>query len=114
MADHRLPLRATEIETFTRTLAFAVRGVTEAGGGLPYAAWLGALARDLLRHGGRSVASPGDYQRAGGELWAHVVNYALGNLGSTVIYTEPVAAEPVQQTASLRQLAADMAAGRTE
>ncbi len=88
MADHRLPLRASEIETFTRTLALAVRGVTEAGGGLPYAAWLGALARDLLRHGGRSVAIPGDYQSPGVHLWAHVVNYALGNLGSTVIYTD--------------------------
>src|SRR2546427_1165137 len=60
MADHRLPLRASEIETFTRTLALAVRGVTEAGALLPYAAWLGALARDLLRHRGRSVAIPGD------------------------------------------------------
>jgi len=114
MADHRLPLRASEIETFTRTLALAVRGVTEAGGGLPYAAWLGALARDLLRHGGRSVAIPGDYQSPGVHLWAHVVNYALGNLGSTVIYTDPVEAEPVDQTASLRELVADMDAGRAE
>jgi len=114
MADHRLPLRASEIETFTRTLALAVRGVTEAGGGLPYAAWLGALARDLLRHGGRSVAIPGDYQSPGVHLWAHVVNYALGNVGSTVIYTDPVEAEPVDQTASLRELVADMDAGRAE
>ena len=114
MADHRLPLRASEIETFTRTLALAVRGVTEAGGGLPYAAWLGALARDLLRHGGRSVAIPGDYQSPGVHLWAHVVNYALGNVGSTVIYTDPVEAEPVDQTASLRELVADMDAGRVE
>ena len=114
MADHRLPLRASEIETFTRTLALAVRGVTEAGALLPYAAWLGALARDLLRHGGRSVAIPGDYQSPGVHLWAHVVNHALGNVGSTVIYTDPVEAEPVDQTASLRELVADMDAGRVE
>jgi len=114
MADHRLPLRASEIETFTRTLALAVRGVTEAGAPLPYAAWLGALARDLLRHRGRSVAIPGDYQSPGVHLWAHVVNHALGNVGSTVIYTDPVEAEPVDQTASLRELVADMDAGRVE
>ncbi len=114
MADHRLPLRASEIETFTRTLALAVRGVPEAGAPLPYAAWLGALARDLLRHRGRSVAIPGDYQSPGVHLWAHVVNHALGNVGSTVIYTDPVEAEPVDQTASLRELVADMDAGRVE
>jgi molybdopterin-containing oxidoreductase family iron-sulfur binding subunit len=114
MADHRLPLRAGEIEVFARTLALAVRGMTQAGGFLSYAGWLQAVARDLLRHRGRSVVIPGEQQSPGVHLWAHLINHALGNVGSTVIYTDPVEAEPVDQTASLRELVADIDARRVE
>jgi molybdopterin-containing oxidoreductase family iron-sulfur binding subunit len=42
---------------------------------------------------------------------AHAINAALDNTGRTVLYTEPVEVEPVNQVASLRDLAADMERG---
>src|ERR1051325_5943311 len=40
------------------------------------------------------------------------MNEALGNAGRTVVYTEPVAARPVDQRSSLAGLVDDMRAGR--
>src|SRR5262249_39266669 len=45
---------------------------------------------------------------------AHAMNQALGNVGSTVVYTQTVEAEPVDQVASLRDLVADMNAGKVD
>ena len=42
------------------------------------------------------------------------MNQALGNAGKTVVYTQPVEAEPVNQLESLRDLVADMNAGRVD
>ena len=39
------------------------------------------------------------------------MNHALGNVGSTVFYTDPVEARPIDQMGSLRELVADMQAG---
>ena len=45
---------------------------------------------------------------------AHAMNGALGNVGKTVVYTDPVEAEPVDQLESLRELVADMDAGKVD
>ena len=45
---------------------------------------------------------------------AHAINAALGSVGTTVEYTDPVEVDPVDHTASLRQLTADMAAGQVQ
>jgi len=42
------------------------------------------------------------------------MNQALGNVGKTVIYTDPVEAEPIDQMQSLRDLATDMRAGAVD
>ena len=42
------------------------------------------------------------------------MNQALGNVGKTVVYTDPVEAEPVDQLQSLRDLVADMNAGKVD
>ena len=42
------------------------------------------------------------------------MNAALDNVGKTVFYTEPVDANPVNQTESLRDLVADMRAGKVD
>ena len=39
------------------------------------------------------------------------MNQALDNIGKTVVYTDPIEANPVDQTASLRELVKDMEAG---
>ena len=45
---------------------------------------------------------------------AHAMNHALGNVGKTVSYTEPIEANGVQQTESLRELISDMKAGSVD
>jgi len=116
-ADHRLPLRASEIEGFARALASFVSAP-----GAPTdlllvkdrSDWPAAVARDLMQHRGSCVVIPGEGQSPAVHAWAHVINHTLGNVGSTVIYTDPVEAAPVNQMESLRELVADMRAGRVE
>jgi molybdopterin-containing oxidoreductase family iron-sulfur binding subunit len=124
-ADHRLPLMPTQIAAAARAIASRVRaeGGTAGGPGGPNGvAGLGAAAQkfitavsnDLAAHRGRSLVIAGDTQPASVHALAHAMNDALGNVGATVLYTETVEAEPVDQMASLRDLVADMAAGHVD
>ena len=116
IADHRLPLRAPEIEGFARAVAAAVGGA--AGGAAPApaesAAWVAAVAKDLQAHPGRSLVIAGEYQPPAVHALAHEINQRLGNVGQTVVYGAPVEARAVDSVASLGELAADMKAGRVE
>ena len=77
-------------------------------------AWIAPLAADLLANRGRSVVAAGPEQPAAVHALAHAINAALGNLGESVVVVEPIEARPVNQLDSLRELAADMEAGRVE
>jgi len=115
LADHRLPLRPSEVEEFTKALAAAVGAGAPAGSasatGPERAAWIAALAKDLQAHAGSSVVIPGDYQPPAVHALSHAINAKLGNVGKTVLYAAPAEANPVDQLASLRDLAADMDRG---
>jgi molybdopterin-containing oxidoreductase family iron-sulfur binding subunit len=116
MADHRLPLRSGDVEALARALAEGLgvkAGSSVASAPWP-AGWVAAVARDLKRHAGASVVLAGDQQPPVVHALAHAINQALGNVGATVIYTEPIEAAPVNQVESLRALAADMKAGTVE
>ena len=78
------------------------------------AKFLEALADDLEKHKGSSVVVPGDHQPSIVHSLAHAINAKLGNVGKTVFYTDPVDANPVNQTESLKELAADMNAGKVD
>jgi molybdopterin-containing oxidoreductase family iron-sulfur binding subunit len=115
IADHRLGVRPSEVEAFTRALAGAL-GVP-AGGSAPdesRAKWLAGLAKDLREHRGSSVVIAGESQPPSVHAIAHAMNQALGNVGATVTYTDPVEANPVDSTASLKELVADMNAGQVD
>jgi molybdopterin-containing oxidoreductase family iron-sulfur binding subunit len=114
-ADHRLPLRAEEIEHFAKALASAI-GVNGGGamGSGDTAKFISAVAGDLQRHKGASAIIAGDHQPPAVHALAHAMNAALGNVGRTVIYTDPVDANPVNQTESLRVLVSDMRAGNVD
>ena len=112
-ADHRLPLRAGEMGKFASMLAFALM----ANSNLPeseHSAFAKSVASDLAVHHGASVVIPGDHQPPIVHAWAHVINQALGNVGKTVFYTDPVNANPINQTESLKDLVADMRAGKVD
>ena len=119
-ADHRLVLRASEIEAFAQALSAAIGS---AGGGPAGASafsnpnaqkWISAVAKDLQAHRGRSIVVPGDYQTASVHQLAKALNEALGNVGATVIYAPTVVVNSMDQLASLRDLVQAMDAGQVE
>jgi Fe-S-cluster-containing dehydrogenase component len=118
LADHRLAVPARAVEPIAWALAGALgvstgAAAVQAPGGLP-ANWLQAVADDLRAHGPTALVVPGEGQPPTVHALAHAINAALGSVGTTVEYTDPVEVEPVDQTASLRQLTADMAAGQVQ
>jgi molybdopterin-containing oxidoreductase family iron-sulfur binding subunit len=111
MADHRLNIPPSAMEPFARALASRL-GIGSAGSFAgDWGKWLDPLAGDLQQHRGRSLVIAGEPQPPAVHALAHAINAALGNADRTVIYTEPAEAEPVDEIASLRDLATDMARG---
>jgi molybdopterin-containing oxidoreductase family iron-sulfur binding subunit len=112
-ADHRLPLRASAIQSFASAVASQV-GVAAGGAGtVPEAAqpFVAALVKDLQAARGRSLVIAGDTQPASVHALAHAMNEALGNVGATVTYTQTAEARPVNQLDGLRELVGEMNAG---
>jgi MoCo/4Fe-4S cofactor protein with predicted Tat translocation signal len=112
-ADHRLPLRASDVERVARAVA-AQLGVAGAGeAAVPEAArdWIGPLVKDLQNARGRSLVIAGEGQPPAVHVLAHAMNEALGNVGATVSYTQTAEARPVNQLAALQELVGEMNAG---
>jgi len=111
-ADHRLRVANREVETVARQLAvrLGLPGGADAHAS-EHAEWLAAVVEDLRSHRGRSLVIPGAFQPPAVHVLAHAINRLLDNVGSTVSYIEPVAAEPVVHADSLAALVKDMNAG---
>jgi molybdopterin-containing oxidoreductase family iron-sulfur binding subunit len=116
-ADHRVPLKPSQIEPLARALAadLGVAGATR-GASLPAdaQAWLAAVRNDLNAHRGSSIVVAGEGQPPVVHALAHAMNAALGNAGQTVLYTDSVEPHPVDQLQSIRELTAAMAAGHVD
>ncbi len=110
-ADHRLPMRAADVEAFARSVAALVGAGAPAGPPMPFAR---AVAEDLKAHRQRSLVLAGDGQPPAVHALAHAMNAALGNAGATVVSIDPVPARPESHVESFRTLVADMEAGRVE
>ncbi len=76
--------------------------------------FVNAVAAELQQHKGASIVIAGEYQPPVVHVLAHAMNAALGNVGNTVVYTDTVNANPVNQTESLRDLVSDMRAGKVD
>ena len=113
-ADHRLPMRAAEIESFARTLARFPKDTGLADPKDKMSRSLLAVVKDLQMHKGSSVVIAGDHQPPAVHALAHKLNQDLGNIGKTVFYADPIDAHPVNQTESLRDLVSDMRAGKVD
>jgi MoCo/4Fe-4S cofactor protein with predicted Tat translocation signal len=103
-ADHRFPMRASEVQ------GFMSRFPTE--GGKLLASHPDPIAQDMLQHAGSTVIIVGDHQPPAVHALAHAFNH--GNVGKTVFYTDPVDANPINQTESLKELVADMRSGKVD
>ena len=116
-ADHRMPLKARDVQAFAAALASAVgagAGSAPANGALPAEAstWVSAIAKDLRAHSSRAVVVAGATQPPAVHAIARAINQALGS--TAVTYSAPATAAPVDGARSLRELVADMEAGRVE
>ena len=122
-ADHRFRLKPSEVLGFARAVAAALAArhalsqLAGLGGAVSDAGRLArqaqAVADDLARSRGRSLVMVGPRQPAPVHALAHAINAALGNAGKTVEYAAP-AVDVGAGAASLKELAAELAAGKVD
>jgi MoCo/4Fe-4S cofactor protein with predicted Tat translocation signal len=114
-ADHRLTSAAGEINY----LAEAIFGRLGSSPNKPAAAdqdrqFVDSVVKDLEVHRGSSVVIVGEHQPPALHLLAQALNQQLGNVGKTVFYTDPVDANSINQTESLKELVADINGGKVD
>jgi len=109
MADHRRPVRPSEVPEIAFRIADALEGNTASGD-----AWIDALVRDLKAVRGKSLIIAGPHQPPEVHVAVYAMNAELGNLGETVEYLTPIEANPVEQLESLKQLTRDMQSGAVD
>jgi len=111
-ADHRLPVKPSQMVEIAKAVAAAVGvgGVTSTNTMNP--AWIAAMAKDLAAHRGRSLVIVGDNQPPVVHAIAHAINGALGNVGQTVVYTDPTSPYEKTQIEQLRELVTDIDEGK--
>ena len=117
MADHRLPARPSEIEAIVRAVAqrLGLEGGKKATDlSADRSEWVDALASDLEAHRGAALVTAGPAMPTSVHALVHRMNEALGAVGASVEYIEPVEARPENHHASLRVLTDDMAAGEVD
>jgi MoCo/4Fe-4S cofactor protein with predicted Tat translocation signal len=116
IADHRFRMRASEVETVARALAAAlgVPGVSAPSSVPVDEGSIKAVARDVQRHKANSIVIVGMHQPPVVHALAHFMNLILGNIGKTVLYTDPVEVSPTNHAQDLRSLVQEMDAGQVD
>ena len=109
-ADHRFSVKPGEMEAVGQGVSGA--SIVRAAGNI--GKWLPAVSKDLQLHKGASIVIAGDEQSPAVHALAHAANSFLGNVGKTVFYSDPLEANSVDQTQSLRELLGDIDAGKVE
>ncbi|MGA8273677.1 MAG: TAT-variant-translocated molybdopterin oxidoreductase [Candidatus Sulfotelmatobacter sp.] len=118
-ADHRLPAKARDLESFAAILSFTDLppvGLNEVNQvfGQKAREFITAAFLDLKKSPGSSLVLAGEHQPPAIHALAHLMNQSLDNVGKTVFYTEPIDANPVNQAESIKDLAADINAGKVD
>jgi len=118
VADHRLPLKPSQVLDFAKALAakLGIVGVPAVTPKLPDLAekWLVPLADDLNAHKGSAVVVVGDAQPAEVHLLALAINEKLGAFKSVLTFIEPVESKPADHFADLKNLTEDLKAGKVD
>ena len=109
-ADHRFSVKPSEMEAIAQGVAGAA--IVRASGDI--GSWLPAVSKDLQLHKSTSIVIAGDEQSPAVHALAHAANSFLGNVGKTVFYSDPLEANSVDQTQSLRELVGDIDAGKVD
>ncbi|HLW77388.1 MAG TPA: TAT-variant-translocated molybdopterin oxidoreductase [Bryobacteraceae bacterium] len=95
MAEHRFRMPTSQVENFATKLP-------------------DAIVKDLEANRGASIIVAGEHQTARLHAIAHDLNARYGNAGKTVVYTDSVEANPVDEIASLRELVDAMNGGAVD
>jgi Fe-S-cluster-containing dehydrogenase component len=127
MADHRLRTRGSEVVAVTQAVVSELAKLPgmeslSALAGLPRAQpqvrvdtkWTAAVAKDLHRTKGKSLVIAGRRQPAAVHALVNAMNVALGNVGTTVVFREPVRHDPSFGMAALQALVTEIASGAVE
>jgi MoCo/4Fe-4S cofactor protein with predicted Tat translocation signal len=101
VADHRIVIKPSQMEA-------TARAILNGQGTSPV---LNALIKDLQANRGTGIVIAGDEQPAVVHAIAHALNTQLGNIGTTVLVTDPIEVAPMNQLASLQELVRDMNSG---
>ncbi|HWV99384.1 MAG TPA: TAT-variant-translocated molybdopterin oxidoreductase [Candidatus Acidoferrum sp.] len=116
-ADHRLRLASSAVIQVAAGLAAQIlkeAGINGLGKlGLPAGVdpkWISECAQDLLANRGRSVVVAGHRQPLAVHLLAQALNFALGNIGRSVLFHET----PQAKQEGIRELARALKAGEVE
>ncbi|MGI4757193.1 MAG: TAT-variant-translocated molybdopterin oxidoreductase [Janthinobacterium lividum] len=109
-AEHRLGLKPSDIEKF----AAALTSGSGFNGSEPAQKFLAAVLADLKKSGSKAVVIAGEQSSPAVQAAAHTLNAQLGAVGSTVVYTETVAAIPSIQNEDFQNLVGAMRAGQVK
>lgn len=115
VADHRVAVRPSQVESIARSLLAAVRGEAAQvadNGSADW--WVATAAKDLRENQGAAIVVAGPGQPAAVHALVHAINEAIGARGRTVNYLEPIAARPAQEGATLADLAEELHAGKVD
>ena len=114
-ADHRVAARAAEVEGIARELAAEI-GLAVEKGALPASAMaksiVAAMIKDAKARPAKTLVMVGESQPAFVHALAYAINAKLGSLGTLLVLTEPVEANPAAAENSIEALAAEMNAGK--
>jgi Fe-S-cluster-containing dehydrogenase component/anaerobic selenocysteine-containing dehydrogenase len=125
-ADHRLRLAASDVERYAYALAAELAKKGVALGDLPAsvsnpansegipARWLTAVASDLVANRGRAVVVVGSRQPPALHAFAHLLNAALGAVGTVLVYAPVADADELDAAADLKTLTDAMAANQVD
>jgi molybdopterin-containing oxidoreductase family iron-sulfur binding subunit len=115
-ADHRVALKPSQFAAYVRGLASAVgaSGPALAGGAAAPDDQANKIAADLKAHSGACIVIAGDEQPPEIHALAHAMNAALGAVGKTVTYVEPVEENPTDQLNELRTLVGEIDSGAVD
>jgi molybdopterin-containing oxidoreductase family iron-sulfur binding subunit len=117
-ADHRFPVRAMEVGILAGDLISSLNThemmpLDNVTGG-QYGNFLSVAGSDLQSHRGAGVVIAGEHQPPRVHALAHALNARLGNVGRTVFYTDPIDANLVNQSESVKELVADIRDGKVD
>jgi molybdopterin-containing oxidoreductase family iron-sulfur binding subunit len=118
-ADHRFTARGADVEKLVGRLVAGGHPLREVGASNAHLTeeqfrFMVAIEKELWTPRGTSLFVVGDHQPPILHAIAHGMNLAQGNVGKTVFYTDPIDANPVNQTESIKELVTDMNAGKVD